>query len=214
MRRVPVAIVASSLLVATLVSTASAETGPNAARQEFDRVSASFAFSEGGNDFSGQVLVDRDTLTGASIASFFFSSAGPEVECDNGTPDDPEDDFTAQSLIDFTANEASPATLTIDDKLASAEASAIAQGNLITLEACTDAETSTPTTVVWHLTLAATGQTVRTTTVDHFPNDDGTVTKQTIKIAERPSAGSIAVDDMSLDADGSIMHALIVEQTR
>ena len=200
-------------MLSVLASTVAAETGPNVERLEFDRIQAGFEFSEGGRDFGGQILIDRNSETGASIASFFFSS-GVSVLCDMGTPDDPSDDEVFEDLIDFTANEAPPATLTIAPKLASATASATAHGTLRQIEACTGNETSSQETVSWQLTLSATGLAVNATTVDRFPNDDGTVTKQTEKTSTRPAAGSVTVDGSVYDATGgSIMHVFIEQKT-
>jgi hypothetical protein len=213
LRRLAVAIVAASLLGVVLASPIAADTGPNRDRFEFDRVQAAFDFSEGGRDFTGQVLIDRDSETGASIASFFFSS-GPIVTCDNGTPDDPSDDFEGQDLIDFTANEEPPTTLLIESHLSAASASATAIGDRIHLEACTGAETSSTETVEWQLEMHATGPADRTTQVDRFPNDDGTMTIQSVKIAQRPAAGSITIDGMTLDLrDASLQHILVVAST-
>lgn len=203
----------SASLIGTLVASPIAADTPDRQRTEFDRVQGAFEFSEGGRDFTGQILVQRDTETGASITSFFFSSR-VEVTCDNGTPDDPSDDFLAEDLIDFTANEAPPTALSIASNLSTASASATAIGERIHLEACTDAQTSSTETVSWQIDLQATGPAARTTQVDHFPNDDGTVTTQTIKIASRPAAGSISIDGVALVLrDGSISHTLIVEST-
>jgi hypothetical protein len=213
MRRLAASAIAASMILSVLASPVAADTGPNVERIEFDRVQASFAFSEAGRDFTGQILIDRNTGTGASIASFFFFS-GVIVLCDMGTPDDPSDDEEQQDLIDFTANEAPPSTLTIASRLAGATASATAHGTLIHFEACTGNETSSQETVAWQLSLSATGPAMNTTTVDRFPNDDGTVTKQTEKTSTRPAAGSVTVDGSAFDTtDGSIRHILIEQKT-
>jgi len=213
MRRLAAPAVAASLILSVLASPAAADTGPNVERTEFDRVQAGFAFSEEGRDFTGQLLIDRNTGTGASIASFFFFS-GVIVLCDMGTPDDPSDDEEQQDLIDFTANEAPPASLTIASKLAGATASSTAHGTLTHFEACTGNETSSEETVSWQVALSANGPARSTTTVDHFPNDDGTVTKQTIKTSDRSATGSVTVDGSVFEATGgSITHILIEEKT-
>jgi hypothetical protein len=205
--------VLAAALIATLAASPIAADTPDRQRTEFDRVQASFDFTEGGRDFSGQILIDRDTATGTSIASFFFYS-GIIVACDNGTPDDPTDDFERQDLIDFTANEAPPATLSIGQNLSSSTASATASGNRIHLEACTDAQTSSPETVAWQLSLQATAPAVQTTQVNRSPHDDGTVSTQVVKISARPAAGSITIDGTSLTVhDASISHILIATST-
>ena len=212
MRRLVSSVLAAAL-IATLAASPIAADTPDRQRNEFDRVQASFDFTEGGRDFTGQVLIDRDTATGASVASFFFYS-GVIVTCDNGTPSDPSDDFERQDLIDFTATEAQPSTLSIGQNLSSAAASATASGNRIHLEACTDGQTSSPDTVAWQLNLQATGPAARTTQVDRFPNDDGTVSTQTVKISARPAAGSITIDGTSLTVhDASISHILVAIST-
>jgi hypothetical protein len=212
-RRLAASAIAASLMLSVFASPAAAETGPNVERLEFDRIQAGFEFSEGGRDFNGQILIDRNTETGASIASFYFSS-GVSVLCDMGTPDDPSDDEEFEDLIDFTANEAPPASLTIAAKLAGATASATAHGELKHFEACTGNETSSQEAVSWQLTLSATGPTMNATRVDRFPNDDGTVTKQTEKTSTRQAGGSVTVDGSVYDATGgSIAHILIEEKT-
>lgn len=207
-------IASMALLVGiALPQTVSADTGPQRSEIEFDRVSAEFAFTDAGRDFVGQILIQRDAATGSAITSFFYFS-GVIVVCDNGTPDDPSDDFEAQDLIDFTANETSPTTLSIDDKLRAASAAGVGTGQLTRLEACTNVQTSTTETVPWALDLTGVGTTTHTTQVDRFPNDDGTVTKQTIKIEERPAGGTVAVGDRSVAAEpAAISHTLIVETT-
>lgn len=207
-------IVPAALLLATVFApAAAADTGPNRAVTEFDRVTAEFAFTEAGRDFVGQILIDRQTASGAAITSFWFYS-GVIVTCDNGTPDDPSDDFEAQDLIDFTASETSPTTLSIDDKLRSASATGVGTGRRIHLEACTDVQTSTPETIAWALDLTGSGPVAHTTDVQKFPNDDGTVTTQTIKTAQRPASGSIEFGGMTLEADpAAITHFYILEST-
>ena len=201
-------------LIATVVASPIAADTISRDRSEFDRVQGSFAFSEGGRDFEGQILVQRDTETGASIASFFFFSV-IDVTCDNGTPDDPDDDFLSGDLIDFTANEAPPATLSIGSNLATATASATASGQRVEIEACTDAQTSSSETVSWSIDLQATRPAERSTEVSRFPNEDGTVTTQSIKTSQRPAAGTITIDGTTLSLTGaSISHTLIVETTR
>jgi hypothetical protein len=212
-RRLASSILATAL-IATLAASPIAADTPDRQRNEFDRVQASFEFTDGGRDFTGQILIDRDTATGASIASFFFYS-GVIVTCDNGTPDDPTDDFERQDLIDFTASEAQPATFSIGQNLSSATASATARGNRVHLEACTDVQTSSPDTVAWQLSMQATGPAVRTSQVDRFPNDDGTVSTQSVKVSVRPAAGSITIDGTSLTVhDASISHILVAISTR
>jgi hypothetical protein len=204
---------AASLIAALVASPIAADT-ISRDRTEFDRAQGSFEFSEGGRDFSGQILVQRDTETGASIASFFFYSV-IDVMCDNGTPEDPDDDFLSGDLIDFTANEALPATLSIESNLSAASASATASGQRLHIEACTEAETSTTETVSWQMALQATGPAARATEVNRFPNEDGTVETQSIKIAQRPAAGTIAIDGTTLSLQGaSISHTLIVTTIR
>lgn len=201
------------LIVAVVPQSASAETGPARSEVEFDRVNVDFSFTEGGRDFTGQLLIQRDTTTGASTTSFFFFS-GVIVTCDNGTPDDPTDDFERQDLIDFTSNEVSPSSLLIDDKLRFVTASGVGTGERIHLEACTDVQTSTTETVPWSVELTGSGSVAHFTQVERFPNEDGTVTMQTIKIADRPATGSIDVGEISLTTDSaSITHTLIVETT-
>jgi hypothetical protein len=213
MRRFATAAIASMLLATALASTTMADTGPNGDRFEFDRVQGSFAFSQGGRDFDGQIFIDRDTATGTAIASFYYAS-GVIVTCDNGTPGDTSDDFEEQDLIDFTANEAPPATLSIGTKQASASSSATAQGSLKHYEACTNGFTSEPLTVAWQISLLATGPAKHTTTVSRLPNDDGTVTKQTTKTDDRPSGGTITFNARSIPVTpGSVSHILIVETT-
>jgi hypothetical protein len=182
------------------------------ARSSIERKQASTS-PEGGRDFTGRVLIDRDTATGTSIAMFFYFSP-VNVVCDNGTPDDPTDDFDNQDLIDFTANEAPPATLTIASNLSASSASATASGNRIHLVACTDTRTSEPDTVAWNLSMQATGPASRTSEVDHFPNEDGTATTQSVKIASRPAAGTITIDGATYQLrDASISHILVVLST-
>jgi hypothetical protein len=213
MRRLIAIVPAAILCLSTFASSVSADTGPSRSEFEFDRVTAEFAFSEGGRDFVGSLLIDRTTSTGAAITSFFFFS-GVIVTCDNGTPDDPSDDFEAQDLIDFTANETSPATLSIDDKFRSAIATGVGTGQRIHLEACTDARTSTTESISWALDLAGIGSTTHTTDVEKFPNDDGTVTMQTIKTAQRSASGSVDVGAMTLVADpAALTHFSILEST-
>ncbi len=213
MRRLAVSVMAASLLAALVASPIAADTFSRD-RHEFDRAQGSFAFSEGGRDFDGQILVQLDTETGASIASFFFSSE-VDVTCDNGTPDDPDDDFLSGDLIDFTANEAPPATLSVASNLSTATASATASGQRIHIDGCTDTQTSSAETISWQIDLQATGPATRTTEVNRFPNDDGTVETQSIKIAQRPAAGTITIDGVALTLQGaSISHTLIVTTIR
>jgi len=211
-RRLASALVTASLLAVVAASPISADTAQRS-RDEFDRVLASFEFSDGGRDFAGQVFVQRDTETGAAIASFFYSS-GIDVLCDNGTPDDPEDDFDSQDLVDFTANEVPPSALAIADNLSSASAAATASGQVLTLQACTDAQTLTPLTLPWSLTLAATGPADRSNSVSRFPNDDGTVTTQQEKTSQRSAVGTITFGGRTVALRGAISHTLIVETTR
>ena len=213
MRRLAVSIMAASLIAALVASPIAADT-VGRDRSEFDRVQGSFEFSLGGRDFTGQILVQRDTETGASIASFFFSSV-VDVICDNGTPEDSDDDFLSGDLIDFTANEAPPATISIDSNQAAASATATASGQRLHIEACTETVTSTTSTVSWEIDLEAIGPAARTTEVNRFPNEDGTVEMQSIKIAERQAVGTITVDGMTLSLQGaSISHTLIVATIR
>jgi hypothetical protein len=213
LRRLAGSVVAATLAATLVASPIAAET-PSRVRIEFDRVLASFEFSDGGRDFSGQILVQVDSETGVSDASFFYSS-GVDVICDNGTPDDPEDDLERQDLIDFTANEAPPSSLSIASNLSAASASATASGQLLTtIDPCLDTQTSSTETIAWEFSLAATGSTTRTTRIDRFPNDDGTVTLQSEKTASRPAAGTISFGGRTLQLGGAqILHVLIVETT-
>ena len=212
MRRLAVSVMAAALLAVLVASPIAAET-ISRDRHEFDRAQGSFSFSEGGRTFEGQILVQRDTETGESITSFFFFSV-VDVTCDNGTPENPDDDFVSGDLIDFTANEAPPTTLSIASNLSSASASAIATGQRLHIQACTEAQTSTTETVSWEIALAATGPATRTSQVERFPNEDGTAEMQSIKIAQRPAAGTINIDGTTLTLQGaSISHTLVVSTT-
>lgn len=210
MRRLVVSIIAASLIAAVFASPIAGET-ENHERLDFHRVQAAFDFSEGGRDFTGQIVIDRDNETGAAMAIFFFFSA-VEVPCDNGTPEDPSDDYVAQDLIDFTTQQ-DVSTLFIGPNLSSATSSATAVGERIHLS-CPDVMTSSPETVSWELTLGASGPTERTTEVNEFPNDDGTVETQTIKTAQRRATGTISIGDMQLVVrDATITHFRIVQKT-
>jgi hypothetical protein len=217
MRRVAVSLIAASLIGAVLASPIVAETVQRD-RSDFDRVLGSFAFVEGGRDFTGQIAIDRDNETGESMAIFFFGSRGPEQTCDNGTPEDPSDDFVAGDSIDFTVQSV-PATLSIESNLSAASASATVAGERIESEACSGNQTATPETVTWQIALEATGPATRTTEVERFPpNEDGTVETLSIKTAQRPAAGSISIgdaaQDMVLDViDASITNFRIVVTT-
>ena len=213
MRRLAVSVMAAPLIAALVASPVAADT-ISRDRTEFDRAQGSFEFSLGGRDFTGQILVQRDSETGASIASFFYFSV-VDVMCDNGTPEDPDDDFLSGDLIDFTANEAPPATLSFESNLSAASASATASGQRLHIEACTETVTSVTETVSWQLDLQATGPAARTTEVNRFPNEDGTVETQSIRIAQRPAAGTITIDGTTLSVQGaSISHTLIATTIR
>jgi hypothetical protein len=61
----------------------------------------------------------------------------------------------------------------------------------------------------------ATDQAQRDTQVDRWPNEDGTWTTLTVKTEQRPAAGSITIDDRTLNLyDASLLHFLMVEMTR
>lgn len=213
-RRGVAGILALGLTVAIGLPVA-ADTGPNQPTTDVSQVFVPISFVGGdGRPYDGTVFVQRDNLTGSTVAGFSWAWRNL-VQCDNGTPES-EDDFEGEELIDFTVDSLVPTSFTLAANLSASTGALTGTGHRVHWAACDGSivEDVVETHTV-AFDVASVGPASRTNSRERIDNGDGTITTIVVRELRRPAAGSIAIDGTNHATSGAdLIHTTVAETTR
>ena len=202
MHRLLRACVAACLLMVVPVSTASAAVGGPTNVYIAD---ASFTFIARGVEWSGNIHVADDRLSGVVRESVFFDNQGPERVCFAGTPDE----FLSNDTTEFFGQQFR-GDASVRDDLSSARMQFTATGQKVTVDGCTgEVVSSKAERHAFDAKLTGTGEiTVETSeTVIELP--DGTLVPATSTTSSRAADGKVEVDKINaVVTDASLFHGV------
>lgn len=214
-RRRRLAVLLATAITLAVAGPTAANTGPNQPTTDVSQVLAPISFVGGdGRTYSGAVFVQRDNLAGVATAGFSWTWRNA-ILCDNGTPE-PEDDFEAEELIDFTADSIVPTSFALASNLSASAGTLTGTGHRIHMAGCEG--TIVEDVVESHTVtfdLAAVAPATRVNSRERIDNGDGTITTIVVREIHRAAGGSFAIDGAGGAVGGAdLAHVQVSESTR
>jgi hypothetical protein len=200
------ALLSVGLLTALVAGPVAADTDPAPVPLNVYLVGTGFSFTSGGIAFSGIGQIEEERISHQQHVSFYFAGYGPEVVCDQGTPD-PSDDEVGQAYVEFFATDWKVDTFEVRKDLGKAELSVKLKGKRVTTDPCTGEIVRTKNeNHVFSMTLKATAPADPETDVQIVTTDQGTF-EVTSTFEFLPASGPTKLDGQSVSTfDGSIQH--------